>query len=235
MEIALGISVFLVCACGSAEAQLTYEKQYIPQQVKYDDEGPAYGGIHYKPGISKEPLSNSYENAREAIGSQAYVRSAGSPYPQPEHLHPIGPAPSLSRYSEESGKAPHYQLKNPSHDNPQVIYYRQPESHNSYHSQDHASQPEELRVSHGVEHHHPSHTSVSYPNVPRASHASLIHPQTAEPAYQTPKVAEQDNKQIYPVAEHRPPNAPQQSHATLIHPQSLAPGYQASKVADHEP
>ncbi|GBN09106.1 hypothetical protein AVEN_162071-1 [Araneus ventricosus] len=237
MEIALGISVILVCVHSGAEAQLNYAKQYIPQQVKYDDEGPAYGGIHYKSGISREPLSNSYENAREAIGSQPYPITGGSPYPQSEHLHQTGPVPSIGRYPDESEKAAHYQLKNPPQDHPQVIYYRQPESHNSYHSQDHTSQPEELQLSHGAEHHRPSHTSIIYPqqpSVPRPSHASLVHPQPAGPAYQTPKVADQDYKQIYPVAEHRQPNVPQQSHATLIHSQPSGPGYQTPKVADHE-
>ncbi|KAF8783385.1 hypothetical protein HNY73_013550 [Argiope bruennichi] len=172
MKIALWISVCLPFVCSGIEAQLNYVN---PQQIKYDDEVPTYDEVPYKSSLSKEPLSNQYENSREAIS-----RAAGSPYPQPEHFHETGSV--LSNDPDE------FAHQTPSQNHPQVSY-RQPESRKNYPSQDHASRPKDLLPGH----HRLSHASIIYPQVaagesqqPNVPQLSLTYPKPAEPEYPAP-------------------------------------------------
>ncbi|GFU34747.1 uncharacterized protein NPIL_545101 [Nephila pilipes] len=230
MKITLGIWIGLACLYCAVDAQIKYEKYPAPQQVKYDDEAEEQIYGHLKP--KSEPISNSYEVHRKQPAETHYYKPANSPYPQPDHFqqtHAYRIIPSEDKYYQPKDNG-YYDSKASIHDQPQVIYYRQPESHHKEpeyhvpHPQSHKprapqyEQSDELQYSHG-----PEQSAHHQPIVPKISHASPIYHQPIAP--QTPHVSP---------AYHQPAT-PQISHAPRIYHQPTAPEPPRISPEHHQP
>ncbi|GIX98835.1 uncharacterized protein CDAR_113771 [Caerostris darwini] len=215
MDVSARVPVYvLTCIYVGVEAQVKYGKNSNLQQVRYDDDEPTYNHQSIS-GLDRRHSSRPYEYQQEP----QHYKSPSSLYPQQGQYHQ-----SQTYRHENPEQHGYYNLRDLSHNNPQVVYYRHnalpgyPVS-NSPGYKPRISQyerPEELQYSHGPDHRdHPQTVpkiplpSPEYHNLqaPKLSHASLV--------YQSPS-PQHDS------AEYTKVDAPRVSHASQVYQPPLA-------------